>query len=272
MKCLFQRISNLDEANKVVKHATLLLLILVGLQLLADLPTENKGVIWQNIIWGFIEICLISLLRWYRKSLFSFLLILMFLFTILLHINFLLSSSGGILTIIQYLFYIFICVRTWQATRVIQGESAFVSHFISNGYKWYFCIFLVAMVAVYIDICANNKAIAFDYIELPVSLVGVFGLFGYAFKRHIFNSWTWKIYLIFIIIWDIVGFFVYPHGQIVGESSLTGKIVTMIFLIGFILPYYTALYLYGYKSKHFWNKTAHNQTLNADSGNSSAAG
>jgi hypothetical protein len=185
----------------------------------------------------------------------------MFLTTILLHIQYLLSSTAGIITIIQFLFYIFVCVRAWQATRLIQGKSAIISHFVSHGYKWYFFLFFALLVAAYIDIFVNNEATTFDYFDFPITLLGVFGLFGYTFKKQILSITTWKIYSVVIVVWDIIGLFIYPQQHLIVESSLLVKIIGFMFMIGLMMPYYIAIYLYGYKSKSIWNTKTHNQSL-----------
>jgi hypothetical protein len=265
MKSLFQQISTSAEADKVIKDATLLLLILIGLQLLAELPFGSKIPIWKNIIFDSIDICFISLLRWQKKTIYCSLLIVMFLLTIFLHTKYLFSSSSGIITLFEYLFYIYVCIRAWKATRIIQGKSVFISYFLSNGYKWYFFIFLLGSVAIYIDIFVNKSATAIDYFDLPLSLIGVFGLFGYAFKKQIINAFAWKVYFVIIVFWDIFAFLACPRQPLIVEVNLGVQIISLIFVVCFALPYYLAIYLYGYKSMTIWNKT-HNKALQGTGG------
>jgi hypothetical protein len=91
-----------------------------------------------------------------------------------------------------------------------------------------------------------------DVLDIPISLIALVGVFGYAYKRKIIGERFWQFWLFVAIGWDIL-----VHGALEDFSDL-GEISTIEIGIGLavaallILPQYIALYLYGFRSTALW--------------------
>ena len=249
MKSLFKKISNKKEAEKVIKDSTLILFILLCLKLFAFLVTGyNKFLIF------FIEMLLIALLRKYKSRLSCVLLVLIFTPPIIIQTQNVFASGEGLVIFIEKLIPIFVSIRALQATLKLNNNYAVSQHQITLGYKLYFWISLILFGVLSIDIYFLREAQINDYINLPLSLIGFVGLFGYVYKRAILNVTIWKIIFFTIIVGEIFYIFFLQEAQPTTDINVGVKVVIIVFLFCLSLPYYVALYLYGFKSNNIWNK------------------
>jgi hypothetical protein len=88
-----------------------------------------------------------------------------------------------------------------------------------------------------------------DWLSLLITWVGIVGLFGFAYKKVLGEQNFWKRWFIFNLIFEIsYAVFEYFPEEFVAEDVWSAVLGYSLFL-----PYYIALYLYGYKSDSLWN-------------------
>lgn len=92
-----------------------------------------------------------------------------------------------------------------------------------------------------------------DWLDTLIMGASLVGLFGFAYKKTVGKQRFWKRWFIFILIFDIAYIINdYRNGIFDTEDMWRPEIVFPLVIIC-ILPYYFALYLYGYKSDSLWN-------------------
>jgi len=249
MKSLIKKITNKDEAKKVIKDATLLLYVFAGLELLLMLLAAPR----HNFILISIVLVLITLLRKYQSRVSGFLLTVLFLLPLIYQAQNLFTSRGELEIIIEYIISIFLSIRATEATLKYHGRINISPQKMSCFYKFYLWFLFITIGYFSYDLYFLNEAKIFEYIDLPFTIFGLVGLFGYVYKKAFFNVIIWKWYFFIIILWDILySIFLYvPHTT--HNLTIGLKIGVFIFLFALLLPYYIALYLYGFKSDRIWN-------------------
>ena len=88
-----------------------------------------------------------------------------------------------------------------------------------------------------------------DWLSIPITWIGIVGFFGFTYKKIIGEQNFWKRWLIFVLIFDISNtvYDYYPEGFVTEDMWFD------ILAYSLFIPYYVALYLYGYKSDSLWN-------------------
>ena len=135
------------------------------------------------------------------------------------------------------------------------------------GWKIYFWIFTISTVAGTALLAADSMGILFPeqgpvldetwtWLDLLATLIvgiSLVGLFGFAYKKVLGKQSFWKRWFIFVLVFDISYTFsgFYHEGFDADETWLS--VIMFSLLIAFFIPYYVALYLYGYKSDSLWN-------------------
>lgn len=134
------------------------------------------------------------------------------------------------------------------------------------GWKIYFWMFTLIMVAatglsmaeslgIILPDEGNERIIWmwWEWLYLPVLGISITGLFGFAYKKIIGEKSFWKKFFILLVIIDtLYTVYEYNIGLFSTEEMWRPEIVFPS-LIAMFLPYYIALYLYGYKSDSLWN-------------------
>lgn len=131
------------------------------------------------------------------------------------------------------------------------------------GWKIYFLILTLLMIAGTALIVADSLGVLLpagtplldddwtwlDSLSILITWVGIVGLFGFAYKKVIGGQNFWKKWFIFTLVLDIsyTVYDSYPEGFAIEDIWYD------IIAYSLILPYYIALYLYGYKSEELWN-------------------
>jgi hypothetical protein len=92
-----------------------------------------------------------------------------------------------------------------------------------------------------------------DWIYLPILGISITGLFGYAYQKAIGGKSFWENFFIFFIIFDTIDIFREYNAGLYDTEVMWQPIITLSLLIAIILPYYVALFLYGFKSDALWN-------------------
>lgn len=121
-------------------------------------------------------------------------------------------------------------------------------------WKIYFWFLLVVVGLLF----GASLVLGLDMIKIldsPVSLIALAGLFGFAYQKTIGGSIFWKVWLPFVVVWDIfVNFLWNGVSGLYDLSTLEIAFVIAIFYLLF-LGEYVALYLYGFCSPKIWSKS-----------------
>jgi len=98
----------------------------------------------------------------------------------------------------------------------------------------------------------GDRWIVYDYLDVPMQIILFSGLYGYAFKQRIGSAGFWRIWLPFIIFWDLAGLLIHYEPSQDNESAvLMGVLIYIVYMP--IIPAYLAIYFYGHKSEELWN-------------------
>ncbi len=245
----------IDEvgAFKALKVTTWSFAIFTIIKFLNDFSSGQ-----QNYILYGVQFSLIFLLMEFKKQVFPIMLALFYLIPFLFSIFYVVKNDayGQVDFIIFYFFLLFLCYRSYQATRIINGEVKINSGYIKFGWVLYLLIVSIAYIFSLLTTFLDSLPILLDYIDIPFSIIGLLGLFGYIFKIKIFNATVWKIALFAIISWHCFSYIYYPRPEIQNNANVYMTIGAVIIIVALLLPAYTALYLYGYKSFTIWNKNS----------------
>lgn len=121
-------------------------------------------------------------------------------------------------------------------------------------WKLYFWLLVFALLAL--NGAAVKRGFSMrDAIDVPISLTGLAGVFGFAYQKSIFVSIFWRAFLPVIFVWDIfANFFWGDISDMQDFTWLETAAVIVVFYIVF-LPGYVALYSYGFRSQKVWSRT-----------------
>ncbi len=98
----------------------------------------------------------------------------------------------------------------------------------------------------------GERWIVYAYLDAPIQIVLLAGVYGYAFKKRIGSAGFWQKWLPFVVVWDLAGLFIhYDPSQDNEAAVFMGIAIYILYLI--IIPAYCALYFYGHKSGKLWN-------------------
>ena len=99
-----------------------------------------------------------------------------------------------------------------------------------------------------------------NQLDLTVKVICLIGLYGFVFKRKIISQVFWIIIFIAIIPYDVWCI----YSEIMLEEMLNKNCLSTSSVLDFLgeftfffllsLPFYIALFLYGFKSKDIWSK------------------
>ena len=90
------------------------------------------------------------------------------------------------------------------------------------------------------------------YFDLPISIVALVGLYGYAFRKRIGHPNLWKVWLVVIVLWDM-----FYNLFLSGWTHLElPDMVAFLLAYGILFPEYFALYMYGFRSGELWQNTS----------------
>ena len=125
-----------------------------------------------------------------------------------------------------------------------------------TGWKAYaYAVLALQLFGLYYALPQLDGVRALDY---AVTVVGMVGLFAFAYRRPILERWFWRPWSLLNPAWDFVmGAWVYPKQEphFARESVLVYFALMLLFV-----PEYVALIRYGYFSPDVWAKTAEKDT------------
>ncbi len=115
------------------------------------------------------------------------------------------------------------------------------------GWKIYFWLLSLLLFAAYVIIAIDGLTV-FDVMDIPISIIALIGLYGFAFKKKIFVKEFWKLWAFVIVLWDIsYNFFLATYPDV---SKFETAMVLLI-----LLPEYVALSLYAYFPTTLWKES-----------------
>lgn len=120
-------------------------------------------------------------------------------------------------------------------------------------WKVYFC-FLTAVVLVFLGGSITGPVSAIKIIDIPLSLIALAGLFGFAYQKSILMKTFWKVLLPVVVVWDLFANFLW--NGVSGLRDFAWLEIVFVIAVYYVLfsAEYAALYLYGFRSKKIWNK------------------
>lgn len=92
-------------------------------------------------------------------------------------------------------------------------------------------------------------------VDVPVSLIALAGLFGFAYQKPLWISAFWKVWLPFTVVWDTFANFL--RNGVSGLHDLSTIEIAFVVAVFYLLflGEYVALFLYGFRSEGIWSKT-----------------
>ena len=120
-------------------------------------------------------------------------------------------------------------------------------------WKLYFWLLVFALLAL--NGAAVKRGFSMrDAIDVPISLTGLAGVFGFAYQKSIFVSIFWRVFLPVIFVWDIFANFL--GNGVSGLRDFTWLEIVFVIAVYYVLfsAEYVALYLYAFRSEKIWNK------------------
>lgn len=113
-------------------------------------------------------------------------------------------------------------------------------------YSWFLAVMLVA--GHFSSLTENLTVVR--VIDVPISLVGLLGLFACSYKKKILDKRFWRIFLVLLIGWDILCEFLKEN---ISFTSIEDIVILVIaYLI--TLPEYIAIYKYAFTQRIQWDK------------------
>jgi len=112
------------------------------------------------------------------------------------------------------------------------------------GWKIYSWFFLLVVVAGYTEALITEPKTILFYLDLIVTIIGLAGIFAYAYKMKLMSANFWKICFVLNVMWDLI------YNTILQDITL--PLVEVLLVVTVCLPVYVALYLLGFKSADLW--------------------
>ena len=94
-------------------------------------------------------------------------------------------------------------------------------------------------------VATDSRAILIP--DMVFSVVGLIGLFAFAYRKRILRRWLWVAWAALLPVWDVLFSFVLHKSP--GETA--GPVATALPLL-LVVPEYVALWRYGLSSKDIW--------------------
>lgn len=108
------------------------------------------------------------------------------------------------------------------------------------AWKIYLAFIMIIIFLSYLEIFQSSTNL-FSYLDVPLSLVSLIGLYLYSFKKKVKYYRFWRLWVIFYVIWDFV-YNLFLDGVLHASTKVPAMISFILSLILFI-PEYIALYL-----------------------------
>jgi hypothetical protein len=117
-------------------------------------------------------------------------------------------------------------------------------------YVW----FLTVVVLVFLGGSITGPVSAIKIIDIPLSLIALAGLFGFAYEKSILMKTFWQALLPVVVVWDLFANFLW--NGVSGLRDFAWLEIVFVIAVYYMLfsAEYVALYLYAFRSEKIWNK------------------
>ena len=116
----------------------------------------------------------------------------------------------------------------------------------SRRVRWKVYAFAIAVLQIIGFIFDLRKFNVAEVLDDLVTMVGMVGLLGYAFRWRIWGRRIWMLWaVLFPVSNAVIGLWVYPH---TGTGGHIGYFAAMLLFF----PQYLAVFRYGYRSPEIW--------------------
>lgn len=131
-------------------------------------------------------------------------------------------------------------------------------------WRLYFAIIalsLIALISFYAFFEIEEPGVV-DIVDIIFMFITLLGLYGFIYKHKILIKELWRLWLPFIVLWDI---YLSAHGYIeepidISPSNIIWAAFAYVLLF---VPGYVGLYIYGYRSAALWSNSS-NTALKRD--------
>jgi hypothetical protein len=117
-----------------------------------------------------------------------------------------------------------------------------------KGWRIYFFVVVALMMAsLLMELFGQDEyRLALDTVDYLISVIGIVGLFGYAFSRKYFSQGFWKAYVLIGVVWEI---FIVAHDFEIDPEfgGLWLPVLTSVFYVLLFGPVYVAVWRYGFR-------------------------
>jgi hypothetical protein len=95
---------------------------------------------------------------------------------------------------------------------------------------------------------------AHDYLEAVLWPLGAVGLYGFAFRRAFIKQVLWKVFFVIVLVAEVVypAYLAFIEWPLVEEEGVPIFGIASLIALALMVPYYVALFLYGYMSGELW--------------------
>ena len=115
--------------------------------------------------------------------------------------------------------------------------------------------FFVAAAAAFVSLLAGGVTSSELFFELPLLLISLFPLYGYAWQRRISPKWLWIGTFALSVVLVGAATLVGVAGLLFGEVT-PGFSGFFLLWLSLLAPYLFALYQYLFRSPHLWGQGA----------------
>lgn len=126
------------------------------------------------------------------------------------------------------------------------------------GWKIYLiAIFLLASWTLLDELTESSQFDLISFADQIFLFSGFVGVFGYSFRRRLFQPKFWRTLLPIVVVWDIwlgLDSFKEFH-SVLNQDEVWIAYMALVFALVLIVPTYVALYLYGYRSRNIWERS-----------------
>ena len=118
-------------------------------------------------------------------------------------------------------------------------------------YFWVLLLFYLLGAVAAVWFLDDTHVEEVDYLDFCFAMLALVGVFGFTYKKVILNFNVWRVYLPFVILWDIS--YSVLRDEWVGGEKLVLEIVALGLMLLVLIPQYIAIYLYGFHSRQLWD-------------------
>ena len=132
------------------------------------------------------------------------------------------------------------------------------------GWKIYSVIVSFLLILSYIPFSGYRYRTIFDVLDMPITIITLVGLCGYAFKKTCLTKKFWRYWFFAAIIWHFLYFYYLRTALIFSSFKISrlpifhfgrmswSELAYFLFPTIFFIPIFIGLYLYAFRSGELW--------------------